>query len=103
MGKSGNLLDLVGSCSESAEDCADIGALLHRNNPKLILFIDPDEEGLLIVVENASSLRPVSVQATCIKESVTFLEKEMILDQLIPLSICHRSKRVESSSEFSIE
>ena len=85
MGKSGNLLDLVGSCSESAEDCADIGALLHRNNPKLILFIDPDEEGLLVVVEDTSALWPVPVKTACVKEPVALLEKEVVCDQLLPL------------------
>ena len=74
MGKSSDLLDLVGCCSESAEDCTNISALLHRNNPKLVLFINPDEEGLLVVVEDASSLWPVSVKATCIEESVSLFE-----------------------------
>ena len=61
MGKSGNLLDLTGSCRKSAEHCANVSSLLHRNDPKLILLIYPHEESLLVVMEDASSLRPISV------------------------------------------
>ena len=78
MGKAGNLLDLTSSCRKSAEHCANVSAILHRNNSELILFIDPNEESLLVVMEDASSLGPISVQAACIKESVALLEKEMI-------------------------
>ena len=103
MGKSGNLLDLTSSSGETAENCTDISTLLHRNDPKLIFLINPNEESLLIVVEDASSLWPISVEAACIKESISFFEKEVVVNQLLPLSICHRSKRVESSSELSIK
>jgi hypothetical protein len=37
----------------------------------LILFIDPDEEGLLFVVENTTTVGPVTVEATGLKESVS--------------------------------
>ena len=57
----GDLLDLSCSDCESAEDGANIGTLLHRNDSKLVLLINPDEEGLLIVMENTSAVRPVTV------------------------------------------
>ena len=103
MGKPSDLFNLSSCRCESTENCANISALLHRNDPKLILLIDPDEESLLVVVEDASSLWPISVQATCIKEPISFFEKEVIVNQLLSLSICHRSKRIESSSELSIK
>jgi hypothetical protein len=37
----------------------------------LILFIDPDEEGLLFVVENTTTVGPVAVEATGLEESVS--------------------------------
>ena len=65
MSESGYLLNLTSGNCESREDGSDISSLLHRDNSKLVLFIDPDEECLFIVVENTSSLWPVSVKATC--------------------------------------
>jgi hypothetical protein len=37
----------------------------------LIFFINPDEEGLGIVVEDTSSLWPFTVEATCFEESIS--------------------------------
>ena len=89
MGKSSDLFNLASRRCESAEDCTNISTLLHRNDSELIFFINPDEESLLVVVENASSFRPISVQATCIKEPITFFEKEMVSDQLFSICFTH--------------
>ena len=86
------MLNLLGSNGESGKDCSNIGTLLHGDDSQLILFIDPDEEGLFIVVEDASSLRPISVEATCIQESVSFFEEEVVGDQLILLLCSHGSE-----------
>jgi len=53
---------------------------LHGDNSELILFIDPDEECLFLVVINTSSGWPVSVKTTRFKESISFFEKEMIFN-----------------------
>ena len=94
---------MSGSLGKSSEDSTDIGTLLHRDNPKLVFLVDPDQESLLIVVEDASAFRPVSVEATGIKEPVTFFEEEVISNQLILLSFSHRSERVECASELALE
>jgi len=54
-------------------------------------------------MEDTSSLRPVTVEVTGLKESVTLLEKEMIFNQLCSLIISQRTQRVESTSKFSIK
>jgi predicted RNA methylase len=46
----------------------------------LILLIDPDQESLGIIMENTSSLRPVSIKVACLKESISFFEKEMVIN-----------------------
>jgi len=51
----------------------------------LILFIHPDEEGLFFIMENSSSLWPFPVKTACFKESVSFLEQEVVFNQLLPL------------------
>jgi hypothetical protein len=49
----------------------EVSTLLHGNDSKLILFVNPDEEGLLIVVEDTSALWPFSVQVASLQESVS--------------------------------
>jgi len=66
MSESCDFLNISGSCGKSSEDGSNISTLLHRNNSQLVFFVDPDEEGLLVVVEDSSALRPVSVETTCI-------------------------------------
>ena len=103
MSELSNLLDLCGSSSESREDSSNVSARLHRDDSELILLIDPDEESLLIVVENSSTLWPVSVETTSVKEPVSFLEEEVIVNQLLLLCWSHGSKRVESASKLTFE
>ena len=88
---------------QSFEYTPDISTLLHGNDSKLILFIDPNKEGLLIVMENSSSLWPVTVETTGIEETITLFEQEVIVNQLLLLLWSHGSKRVESSSKFTFE
>ena len=76
MGEFGDLLDLSSCLGESGEDCQNISTLLHRNNSKLILLINPNKESLGIIMEDTSSIRPVSVKTTSIEESISLLEKE---------------------------
>ena len=92
MGKLSYLLNLCGSSSKSREDGSNIGTLLHGNDSELILFVDPDEECLLIVVEDASSFRPVSVETNCFKEAISFLEKEVVGNELSLLLLGHGTK-----------
>jgi len=103
MSESGNLLNLRGSNGKSRENGSDVSTLLHRDDSKLVLFIDPDEEGFLVVVEDTSSLGPVSVKATCLEESVSFFEEEVIGNKLGLLSFSQRAKRVECSFKLTLK
>jgi len=83
------LLNLCGSRRKSGKYSTNVSSLLHRDDSELILFVDPDEETLLVVVEDASAFWPVSVQAASLEESVTLFEKEVIINQLLLLSRGH--------------
>lgn len=89
LGKLNNLLNLVSSPAKSIKNFSDIGALLHGNNPQLVLFVHPDKEAFSVVVEDSPSIRPVSVQAASLKEPVSFFEKEMVVDQLLFVLLAH--------------
>jgi hypothetical protein len=64
-------LDVSGSSAESVENFEDTSSWLHRDDSELILFVDPDEESLGVVVEDTSSGWPVSVKVACLQESVS--------------------------------
>ena len=57
-------LDCSSSDSKSGENSTNISSLLHGDNSKLILLVDPDQESLFLVVENTSASWPVSVETT---------------------------------------
>jgi hypothetical protein len=103
VGKLSLLLDLVGSGSKSSEDLTNVGTSLHGDDSKLILFIDPDEESLVVIVEDTSSLGPVSLETSRIEILVTTLEEEMVSDELLLLSIGHSGKREIFTLELTIE
>lgn len=74
MSELGDLFNLASCLAKSCEDLSNVRSLLHRNDSQLILFVHPHEECLLVIVENASAFRPVSVEATSLEESVAFFE-----------------------------
>jgi hypothetical protein len=78
MGKFSDLFDSSSTSSKSSEYFTNVSTFFHGNDPELILFVDPYKESFVLVVINSSSRRPVSIETTCIKESITLLEKEMV-------------------------
>merc|ERR1711982_110067 len=103
LGKFAVLFDGLGGSAESVENFLDSSTWLHGNDSKLILFIDPDEEGLGIIMEDTTTRRPVSVEVASLEESVTFLEQEMVVDELLLDFLVHTLERIESTLEVSIE
>jgi len=55
MSEFANGLNMFGGSAESVKDFLDTSSLLHGDDSELILFVDPDEETLGIVMENTSS------------------------------------------------
>jgi hypothetical protein len=49
----------------------DISTWLHRDDTKLIFLINPDKEGLGIIVEDASALGPFAIEIASLQESVS--------------------------------
>jgi len=95
--------DMGGSLGQSGENGTNVGSLLHGNDSELVFFVDPNEEALLVVVEDTSAFWPVPVEVAGIEETVALLKEEVIGDQLLLLSCSHGAKRVKSTGEFSSE
>ena len=103
MRESGDTFNMRSSLRKSSEYGTDVSTLLHGNDSELIFFVHPDEESLLVVMEDSSSLWPVSVEATGVKESIAFLEEEVIIDQLLLLSRSHGAEGIECASKLTSE
>jgi len=87
-------LDLGKTVAETLEDSPDVATLLHSNDAEMILLVDPDQEGLAVVVPDATSIGPVAGHAGAGEERRDWLvEEEMIGDQLILLGFSHLGKR----------
>jgi len=61
MGESSNFLDMTTSSGKSIKNSLKIGTILHGNDSKLIFLIDPNKERLVLIMEDTSSVRPVSI------------------------------------------
>merc|ERR1719495_106093 len=75
-----NSLDATG---KTIKNTSDISSTLHGDDPELIFLIDPGEEGLVLVVEDATALWPVSLHTSNLEVRISRNEKEVIIDQLL--------------------
>jgi len=103
VGEFGFLLNEASSGGESLEDGTDVGSLLHGDDSKLIFFVNPDEESLIIVMIDSSSLWPVSLETAGFKIFISTLEEEVIGDELRFLSFGHFWEGVVFTLKFSGE
>ena len=94
--KHGDLFSIGLNCALGAKEMraylknlSNVRSFLHRDNSQLIFFIDPNKECLVIIVEDTSIIRPVSIDTACFEESITLFEKEMVSNQLFLLSFSH--------------
>jgi hypothetical protein len=99
----GDLLNLLRGNGESLEDLTDVGALLHGDDSELILLIDPDEEGLGIVVVDTTGLWPLSLKTAGLEVLVSTLEEEVISDELLSLRLSHVAEREVFTLKITVE
>jgi len=78
-------LDDCVSSAEPFKNFMQAGALLHRDDSELVLLVHPNEESLCLIVEDTTTVGPVSVKAASLKEAIALLEQEVVLDQLTTL------------------
>jgi len=96
-------LEMSNGSAKSIEDFEDSTILLHGDDSELIFFVDPDEESLGIVMEDTSTRWPVSVKVASRKESVSLLEEDMVVDELLLISGGHTFEWVEFTSKITFE
>jgi hypothetical protein len=64
--------DSLDTLGKTLKDTLDITALLHGNDTELIFLIDPDQEGLGGIVEDTTTLGPVTLHTSNGQVTVTF-------------------------------
>jgi len=95
--------DSLDATGQALEDTLDVTALLHGDDPSLILLIDPDKEGLGLVVEDATALGPVTLHTSDLQVGVTGHEEEVVVDELLADLLVHASQGVVGTSQVTIE
>jgi len=97
------VLDSLDATGQPLEDTLDITALLHGDDTSLILLIDPDQEGLSLVVEDATALGPVTLHTSNLQVGVTRHEEEVVIDKLLADLLVHASKWVVGTSQVTLK
>jgi len=95
--------DSLDASGETLEDSLDITSLLHGDNTELILLVDPDQEGLVGVVEDTTALGPVTLHTSDLQVGVTRHEEEVVVDELLADGLIHTSQGVVVTSQISFQ
>jgi hypothetical protein len=66
-----NLFNFSSTAGKTLKDSSNVGTRLHTDDSELILLVDPDQESLVFVVENSTTVGPVTVEAASLQESVS--------------------------------
>merc|ERR1719402_92912 len=93
------VLDSLDTLGQSAEHFPNVSSLLHGDDAELILLVDPDEEGLLCVMEDATTLRPVTLHTSNGQVPVSGDKEEVVVNELLADLLIHASQRVVVSGK----
>jgi len=95
------VLDGLDTSGEALEDLLDVAAVLHGDDAELILLIDPDEEGLGVVVEDTTTLGPVALHTGHGQVAIAGHEQEMVVDELLTGGLVHTGQGVVLAGEIA--
>jgi len=95
--------DGVDSTSKTLKDSLDIPTLLHGDDPKLILLVDPDQEALGLIVEDSTALGPLPLHAGGDQVLVSGDKKEVVINQLLANGLLHALEGVVVSLQVSAQ
>ena len=97
-------LELLQTVAESGENGLDVAALLHGDDTEVVLLVDPDQEVLGLIVPDAAGVGPVTGHTgTGQKWRNWLVEKEVIVDELVLLSLGHGSEGIVFALELAVQ
>ena len=79
---------------QSPVNLAHVSALLHGDDPQVILLGAPNQKGLVLVEEDSPALGPIPVGVGSGQESVALLEQEVLIDESPLLVRIHPVQRL---------
>merc|ERR1719318_1812123 len=94
------VLDSLDTLSEPLKDLLHISSHLHGDDTELILLVDPDEESLFVIVEDATTLRPVTLHSSNGQVPVSGDKEEVVVNELLADLFVHASQRVVVSGKI---
>jgi len=97
------VLHSLDATCQSLKDALDVTTLLHGDDAELILLVDPDKEGLGLVVEDATALGPVALHTSHLQVGIAGHEEEVIVDQLLADLLVHAGQGVVVASQVAAE
>ena len=81
--------------TEAIKHRAHVSSLLHGNDTRVVLLVNPYKEVLVFVVPDSTRVRPVTCHAgTREKRGDWFVKQEVIVDQLLLLGCGHAVQRI---------
>jgi len=93
--------DGLDATGKTFKDTLDVTTLLHGDDTELILLVDPDQEGLVSVVEDTTALGPVALHTSDLQVGVTRHEEEMVIDELLADLLVHAGQGVVGTSQVT--
>lgn len=81
----------------------EVAAHLHGNDTKMILLVAPHQEGLIVVVEDATTGWPEAAGVGGLQETIALLEEEVVVDQLLLHLLAHAGERVEGTLQLATQ
>jgi hypothetical protein len=93
-------VDDAGSLAEALKSIRNQRFIIHGDNTELVFIVHPQEEGLSMVVEVASTIRPFTLQAGVSQPWVIILKESSISPVIFLLIFRHVFQIVKNSSEI---
>merc|ERR1712112_767932 len=81
----------------------DVASLLHGDDSKLILLIDPGQEGFVLVVKDSTTLWPVTFHASNLEVRIPRHEEKMIVHELLSNLLTHSGQGEVGSGKITLQ
>lgn len=103
MGEGNTLLNVVDSIHQPLVNLLQVTAHLHGDETEVVFLIAPHQEGLVLIVVDTTARGPEAASVSGLQETVTLLEQEVVINQLLLCLLGHASQGVEGTLEFTLK
>merc|ERR1719153_1072931 len=93
--------DGLDATGKTGEDALDVATLLHGDDPHLVLLVHPQQEGLGLVVEDATALGPVTLHTGGNEVAVSRHEEEVVVNELLADLLVHSGQGVVGAGKVA--